>query len=101
MVSLIKQNSYVLLVFEVVSFLSTSEIWLHKKFPSKEEMILVAAGTPVTDCSFLKLGKFKIQQVLQGNNFKHIVFNPFAAFVAFHIETSQLTYSDNRMIRFH
>ena len=54
-----------MLVFELVSFLSTSEIWLHKKFPSKEE------------------GKFKIKQVLQGNNFKRIVFNPFSLLLHF------------------
>ena len=37
----------------------------------------VVAGTPVTDCYFLKLHKLKIQQLLQGNNFKRIAFNPF------------------------
>ena len=36
----------------------------------------VVAGTPVTDCCFLKPHKLKIQQLLQGNNFKRIAFNP-------------------------
>ena len=30
----------------------------------------VVAGTPVTDCCFLKLHKLKIQQLLQGNILK-------------------------------
>ena len=37
----------------------------------------VVAGTPFTDCCFLKPQKLKIKQLLQGNNFKRIAFNPF------------------------
>ena len=38
-VSLIKQNSQLLLIFAVAAFLSTSEIWLHKKFLWKRKML--------------------------------------------------------------
>ena len=43
----------------------------------------VVAGTPVTDCCFLKLHKLKIQQLLQGNNFKRIAFKPFSLLLHF------------------
>ena len=43
----------------------------------------VVAGTPVTDCYFLKLHKFKIQQLLQGNNFKGTAFTPFSLLLHF------------------
>ena len=79
-----------MLVFAAVTFLSNPEIWLHKNVPWKEEKILVVAGTPVTDCFFLKLSKLKIQQILQENNIRRIAFNSFSSTVAFDIETSQL-----------
>ena len=90
-----------MLVFAVVAFLSNPEIWLHKNVSWKEEEILVVAGTPVTDCSFLKLRKLKIQQILQKNNFRRIAFNSFSSTVAFDIETSHLTYTANQKIGFH
>ena len=37
---------------------------------------MLVAGTPVTECYFLKPCKLKIQQVLQGNNFTRIALKP-------------------------
>ena len=85
----------------MVAFLSNPEIWLHKNVSWKEEEILVVAGTPATDCSFLKLCKLKIRQILQENNFRRIAFNSFSSTVAFDIETSHLTYTANQKIGFH
>ena len=90
-----------MLVFAEVAFLSNPEIWLHKNVPWKEEKILVVTGTPVTDCSFLKLRKLKIHQILQENNFRRIAFNSFTSTAAFDIETSHLTYAANQNIGFH
>ena len=90
-----------MLVFAVVVFLSNPEIWLQKNIPWKEEKILVVAETPITDCSFLKLRKLKVQQILQDNNFRCIAFNSFLSTVAFDIETSHFTYAANQNIGFH
>ena len=90
-----------MLAFTVAAFLSNPEKWLHKNVAWKEEKILVEAGTPVTNCSFLKLCKLKIQQILQGNNFRRMAFNSFSSTIAFDIETSHLTYAANQKIGFH
>ena len=37
---------------------------------------MLVAGTPVTECYFLKPCKLKIQQVLQGSDFTHIALKP-------------------------
>ena len=71
-----------------------------QKFLWKEEKIIVVAGTPVTNCSFLKLYKLEIQEVLQGSSVRRIAFNLFQSSVVFYIETSYLVYTGNKMIGF-